>query len=249
MNRSIVGAGICCTVLVCGCATTYSSANPGGSTPEPNYDESLVPDYTLPDPLVMASGAPVNDAATWRASRRPEILELFAEHVYGRTPDGDIETRVEVRSVEPAALEGLATRKEIRVYLTPDGEGPRMDVLLYLPNAASAPAPTFLGLNFYGNHSIHPDPEITLSTEWMRQTDEFGIVDNRATESSRGARASRWPVESILARGYGLATVYYGDIDPDFDDGFQNGVHPLLLAPGQAAPADDEWGSGRWTTS
>ena len=201
MNRSIVRAGISCAVLMCACATPDSSADPGGSAPEPNYDESLVPDYTLPDPLVMSSGAPVTDAATWRASRRPEILELFAEHVYGRTPEGDFETRIEVRSVDRSALDGLATRKEIRVHFTAADDGPRLDVLLYLPNAASGRVPTFLGLNFYGNHSIHPDPEITLSQEWMRQTDEFGIVDNRATESSRGVRASRWPLESILARG------------------------------------------------
>jgi hypothetical protein len=209
---------------------------------EPNHDESKVPAYTLPDPLVLANGKKVAKASTWTSQRRKEILALFQQHVYGKSPGKPEAMRFEVRSVDRNALNGKATRKEVRVFFSGKTDGPKMDILIYLP-ANQKKSPMFVGLNYFGNQAVHKDPGITMSEQWMRPSSEMGIVDNRATEASRGVRANRWPVETILERGYGLATIYYGDLDPDFHDGFQNGVHPLFYKSGQKQPAPDEWGS------
>lgn len=215
----------------------------GAEAQEVNYDESKVPKYTLPEPLLLADGTKVSDAKTWRQKRRGQILRLFEREVYGKAPGRAEGMSFVIGSVDNKALGGNATRKEITVYFTGDKSGPKMDVLIYVPNEKPRPVPVFVGLNFYGNHSIHEDAGITLSQSWMRNNKEYGVVNNRATEASRGVRAYRWPVEVIVGRGYGLATIYYGDIDPDFDDGFKNGVHPLFYKEGQTRPAADEWGS------
>lgn len=211
--------------------------------PDVNYDEAKVPAYTLPDPLTMESGARVTDASTWKARRRPEILKAFETLMYGRSPGRPQAMRFEVTSVDQPALGGKAWRRKVAVHFTGRSDGPGMTILIYRPAAASGPAPAFLGLNFGGNQSVHPDPGITMSRSWMRPADDGAVVDHRATEASRGKSARQWQVERIIARGYALATIYYGDIDPDYDDGFQNGVHPLFFKPGQTRPAPDEWGS------
>lgn len=210
-----------------------------------NYEEEKIPEYTLPDPLLNNDGTQVNTPEDWTTTRRAEILALFETHVYGKMPAPPKEVRIEERSTTDQALNGQAIRKEIRVHFSTEEE-PWMDILIYLPKS-STPVPLFVGLNFGGNHSIHPDPEITLSDRWMRPK-TAGVENNRATEASRGGAASRWPVERILSRGYGLATIYCGDLDPDFDDGYQNGVHPLFFKDGQTQPAPDEAGTiGAWT--
>jgi len=212
-----------------------------------NYDESKVPAYTLPDPLLCADGTKVTNADAWRQKRRPEVLKLFQEHVYGRSPGKPDFMTFVTTSVDRHALGGKATRKEVTVYFTGRKGDPNMAVLIYVPNENTGPVPLFVGLNFNGNHAIYPDPEISLSRSWMRQKSDYANVNHRATEKSRATLARRWPVERILERGYGLATIYCGDIDPDFDDDFRNGVHPLFYPQGQTKPAPNEWGSiGAW---
>ncbi len=214
--------------------TTFAGTSALGQ--EANYDESKVGTYTLPDPLVCLDGTPVKDAKTWREKRRPEILHLFEEHVYGKRGQTGLHDFVPA-SVNKEALNGLATRKEVTVYFTGRQQDPNMSILIYLPNKATKPVPLFVGLNFGGNQAVSTDPGITITRSWMANSKQDGVTNHRATAASRGKEASRWPVERILARGYGLATIYYGDIDPDFDDGFQNGVHPLLYRrPDQARP-------------
>lgn len=207
-----------------------------------NHDESLIPVYTLPEPLRMEDGSAVTDAAQWTA-RRAELLELLARHQYGFAPVAPVTVVGRVLSEDADALGGAATLKQVEVVLSRGGQSHSIGLLLFFPNAAVAPVPAFLGLNFYGNHTVHADPRIRLHRSWSPDNGELRVAGNRATTASRGLRAYRWPVETIIARGFALATVYSGDIDPDFDDGFRNGVHGLFGDAEFSVPPDERWGT------
>jgi (4-O-methyl)-D-glucuronate---lignin esterase len=212
-----------------------------------HLDEAKVGPYTLPDPLIATDGQKVGSRQAWIQQRRPELLRIFEDQVYGKVPrpDKPLHITSRVRSEDKAALGGTAVRREITISFSEAADGPRLDLLMYLPKMASRarPVPAFLGLNFEGNHTIHSDPGIALARGWVPNNPAHGIKDHRAADSARGASSSRWQVERVLERGYAIVTAYYGDIDPDFDDGFQNGVQPLFYHPGQTRPAPDEWGS------
>ena len=218
--------------------------------PKPaNYDESKVGNHPLPDPLICADGTKVTDAKTWQTKRRAEVFGLFQTHVYGRSPAPPANLLYEITKTDPKALEGKATRKEVAIYLTGKKDGPRLDLQLYVPNGAKGPVPAFLGCNFNGNHAVHADPSITLNPRWMRTArDSKNVVNNRATEASRGSEASRWQVEMIIAKGYALATYYYGDVEPDHAEGWKDGLRAAMSKDGantQFAP--DAWGAiGSW---
>jgi hypothetical protein len=204
-----------------------------------NYDEAKVPKYTLPDPLVLQNGQPVRDARTWTRGRRPEILKLFEAEIYGRSPAAPKRLPSELFSVDKNALGGKAVRKQVTIYFSAKKDGPKMDMLIYLPAGAKKPMPIFLGLNFTGNHSVNADPGIRLGDVWDREK-----VKQHGTEASRGSAASRWEVEKLLARGYGLATIYYGDIEPDFDGGRQYGIRALFQDPSLTWGAIGAWAWG-----
>ena len=209
-----------------------------------NYDESKVPVYTLPELLTDGEGRRVESARQWMQHRRGEILALFEEHVYGRSPALPENVRFEVQSVDREALNGLATRKQVSVALLDVEDSPRMNLLIYLPNGAPRPAPAFIGLNFNGNHTIHADPGILISEQWIKHKATPEDQRDGSYDVSRGTRASRWAVEKALARGYALATVFCGDLEPDSDGGWQYGVRGAV---GRAEGALDEWGAiGAW---
>ena len=209
---------------------------------EANYDESKVGDYKLPDPLVTESGEAVKDAKSWKEKRRPELLRLFETHVYGKSPAKPEKIFFKRNSEDKNALGGRATRREVDIYFKEDGSGPRLALLIYVPNSASKPVPAFLGLNFDGNHTINKDPGISLTKNWVPNRKDKGIAENKATLETRGSSTGRWEAEKIVDAGYALATMYAGDIDPDFDDGFTNGVHSLFRKDDEK-PAPDEWGT------
>jgi serine phosphatase RsbU (regulator of sigma subunit) len=218
-----------------------AAAQPAGV----NYDEARVPGYTLPDPLRFPDGTPVRDARDWTEHRRPEVLRLFEGSVYGHSPGPPPAMRFVVVETDPRALDGRATRRQVRLLLEGTDAGLTVDLLLYVPTAVRRPVPAFLGLNFGGNQSIHGDPGIRLARTWIGGGP--GVVDHHATEAARGTDAGSWPVERILDRGYALATAYYGDIEPDHPDGWKDGVRARFGpgVTGQLAP--DDWGAiGAW---
>jgi hypothetical protein len=207
-----------------------------------NYDETLAGDLPLPELLVTRDAQKVTTAAEWKTGRRGEILELFQQHVYGRTPAVAGKPAFEVRHVKPDALGGKATRKLVHVSLPAHPAWQGMDLMLYLPNGLNQPAPCFVGLSFDGNHAVSTEPDVPLSTRWMRPDKHAGVVNNRATEASRGTKSKRWPLEMILDHGFAVATAYCGDLEPDHPEGWKHGLRAALAKGG----AGTIWQEGDW---
>lgn len=215
-----------------------------------NTDESQVPLYTLPDPLHGDNGIAATDHEDFSRRVRPELLEKFRRHVYGRTPTEPVEIQPRITLNDVPVEENHGRMREIELTFSRGERSHRASVLLFLPRHCTRPVPAFLGLNFVGNHAVCPDPRIAIHRSWIRNDPVLGISDHRAPDSTRGAKAHRWPVREILQRGYALATLYYGDIDPDFDDGFTNGVHALYPETAGDNRQSDDWGSiGAWAWS
>jgi hypothetical protein len=199
-----------------------------------NYDEARVGTYTLPD-LLVANGKPVRDAKTWNEKRRPEIVRLFEENQYGRSPGRPSAMSFDVFDKGTPAFDGKGTRRQATIYFSADKAGPKMDLLVYVPANATGPVPLLLNLSFTANSNTVNDPGVKVGEVWGR--------DKKKIPAGQGMNFGKVNVTRLLDAGFGFATVYYGDIDPDFLGGVPYGVRALYLKPGQTAPAPDEWGS------
>jgi hypothetical protein len=168
----------------------------------------------LPDPLTLLSGEKVASAEAWRAQRRSEILDLFRAHVYGRAPVGRPEgMKFELTETAADAMEGKATRKQVKInYRGPGGEG-AIRLVLFIPNGTRQPAPCLL------------------------------LICNRPPtniDPTRAVQSPFWPAEQMIARGYAAAAFSNADVAPDKKDAWTHGAHAIFDSPPRAA---DAWGT------
>jgi hypothetical protein len=204
-----------------------------------NYDESRIGNYTLPDPLVLSNGERVRDSRTWVNKRRPEVLRLFEENQFGKSPGRPADLHFDVFDKGTPAFDGKAVRRQITVYFTHDNNGPRMDLLLYVPANTTKPVPVLLNISFTANSNSVDDPGIRPGEIWNREKKRVPVV--------RDARFGSLKIMPLLEQGIGVATVYYGDIDPDFIGGTPFGIRAVYMKPGQTNRAANEWGAiGAW---
>ena len=184
---------------------------------EVNYDESKVGPYVLEDPLVFANGKKVRSKADWEL-RRSEILDIFQSEMYGRMP-GKPEALVLETIEEGKTMAGTALRRQVRMWFKADKSGPSVDWLIITPARAKGPVPTVILLNYEGNHTVLPDPEIIVPDAWMRAKYGFKADPNARGILSDPSSITRLPADLLVARGYALVTACYAELSPDPESG------------------------------
>lgn len=184
---------------------------------ETNYDESKVPVFNLPSPLDKVGGGKIKTAFDWVNFRRPEILKMYRDEVYGKLPPRPNRMSFELLSCREDALDNTAIRKEIRIHVgMNNGREHHFDMLLYIPKNAIGPVPAFLGLNFIGNHGTTEETDVAKT----------GLL--RSEQLPHGEQKRRWEFKKVIQRGYASATICYFDIFPDVTDGWKNSIYALF---------------------
>ena len=165
-----------------------------------NYDETIVPDFILPDPLTFNNGTKVTTVDQWENLRRAELLEMFSSQMYGRTPQEKIRVTYETLSLNPSFLNGKASARQVKFLFTNGSQTHEAVLLLVRPKQPQGKVPVFVAYNYKGNHSINPDPSILLPSvlslpgipEYWRWAEG---------DQERGCQSNRWPLEKIGGEG------------------------------------------------
>jgi len=217
-----VKEAIFCITVVLLCTTGAFSREPKERDSDVIYDQSKIPHYDLPLLLVTAEGQPVTTAEQWRNVRRPQIMSLFSNLVYGRVPapSSPIETTFEVKKTDPEFMGGKATRKDVQIRLSNDKGMVEMLVLVFVPNKGARPVPAFMKHSFNDTKSHDFDAHPLM----------------------RGRLRNGWPLGEFFERGYAFVAVYQQDLVGHNEVEFLRGIHRLFYKEGQSFPKAHEWG-------
>ena len=187
---------------------------------ESNYDESKVPAYTLPDVLKSSANKIIKTKKAWGKTRRPEVLTLFEDNIYGQVPKSFEEIKFSVLNEDKNSMNGKAHRKEVLIEVLNKNKSVKINLVLFIPNNTAKPAPAFLLINNRGRENTDP---------------------------SRKTISEFWPAELIIESGYAIAAFHVSDLAPDNKDEFMNGVlqlYPEQLNADNGMRAIGAWGWG-----
>ncbi|MDZ7691598.1 MAG: hypothetical protein U5K69_10820 [Balneolaceae bacterium] len=185
---------------------------------EANYEESEVPDYTLPEILKTIDGNTVESIREWKFNRRPEIIELFQKHVYGEVPQQFDSIEFKTASENKDAMGGTATARQIDIIVHRNGSSLTIGLNLLIPNQVEKPAPVTLLINHRG-------------------------ADNM--DITRENKEDFWPAEYIIDRGYAAAVFDVEDVADDNAKTFAEDVIQKLY-PEQLKKPDGMRGLSAW---
>lgn len=207
--------------------------------PETNTSESKVGDYVLPEILKLKNGEYVSSVKNWESQRRPEIMDLFEVNQHGRTPEFPISIKNEVIESNEIGMNGKSKRTQVRITFPDHPEVTPIRILLNSPATSTGPVPTLLHLSFTPSVLLFDEPGIEEGIAWDRRR-EVPIPDKEAR------LLKDIDPYHFIDHGYAIATVYYGDIEPDFDHSGSLGVRSLFNENKDQDQAS--WGSlGAWS--
>ena len=169
-----------------------------------------------PDPLITESGKKVKNAKMWYKTRRPELVKLFEDNVYGRIPENTPSVKWEVTNEEKKDFAGTPV-----VVRTLKG----------VVDNSSYPAITVeISANV-----VYPDGKQNLPV-----IIEFGFGGGDPTRV-RGNQKS-WQ-QMVIERGWAAASINPSSIQADAGSGLTNGIIGLCNKGEFRQPTD--WGSLR----
>ena len=185
-----------------------------------NYNELTANPYPFyPDALTMFDGRKVTTAQQWFNERRPELVKVFEDEVYGRVPDNVPAIRWKVVSEEKVMLGDIPCIYRELAGVADNSACPSIEVTLQAcvtwPENAPKNIPVIMEFGMLGyTPRVRPGAPVTKS--WQQQ---------------------------VVERGWAAASIVTGSIQPDGGYGLRQGIVGLTNKGQYRKPTD--WGALR----